>query len=123
MFSMRKIIALTALGAAVLVSAWLICSRVAQARRDSAWRAAIVQFQRDLPIGTSKADVQRYLNARNIRYLAATRGGSRVEAYEIKIGEDPGGLVCEPWDVSVALEFSSADVLKQIHISRSGTCL
>jgi hypothetical protein len=123
MLAMRQIIVLTVVGAAVLVSVWLIASRVAQSRRDSTYRTAIARLQHDLPIGTPKIEVRKYLDSRNIQYLAATRGGSRVEAFEIKIGEDPGGLVCEHWDVSVALEFSSSDALKKIHISRSGTCL
>lgn len=120
---MRKIITLTVVGAAVLISVWLIGSKVGQSRRDSAYRKTVAQFQRDLPLGTPKAEARKYLDSRNIQYFAATRGESRVVAFEIKIGEDPGGLVCEPWNVSVALEFSSADVLKQIHITRSGTCL
>jgi|CZKJ01.1.fsa_nt_gi hypothetical protein len=120
---MRKIIAFTVVGAAVLVSVWLIGSKVAQERRDSAYRTVIAQFQRDLPVGTPKSEVKKYLDSRNIQYFADERGGSRIEAYEIKIGEDPGGLACEPWDVYVALEFSSADVLRQIHIRRSQTCL
>jgi hypothetical protein len=123
MLPMRKIIAFTVVGAAVLVSVWLIGSKVAQERRDSAYRTVIAQFQRDLPVGTPKSEVKKYLDSRNIQYFADERGGSRIEAYEIKIGEDPGGLACEPWDVYVALEFSSADVLRQIHIRRSQTCL
>jgi hypothetical protein len=120
---MRRIIVLTVAGAALLTSVWLISSKVAQSRRNSVYRMAITQFQRDLPIGTPKADVRKYLDSHNIKYFAATRGESRMVAFEIKIGEDPGGLVCEPVDVSVALEFSSSDVLEQIHIMRSWTCL
>ncbi len=123
MKSMKKIVALSVFGAAVLVSVWAIGSRMAQSRRESAYRAAIAQFQRDLPLGTPRDEVQKYLDSRNIRYFVAKRGGTRVEAYEIKIGEDPGGLVCEPWDVSVALEFGSSDALSQVHLRRSGTCL
>jgi hypothetical protein len=121
--AMRKIIALTFAGGAVLFSLSLISSKVGESRRNSSYRAAVDRFQRDLPLGTPKADVRKYLDSRNIQYYAATRGGSRVEAFEIKIGEDPGGLVCEHWNVSVALEFSSEDVLRQIHIKREGTCL
>ena len=123
MLGMRKIVTLTIVGAAVLISVWLIGSNVGQSRRNSGYRTAVAQFQRDLPIGTPKEEVRRYLDSHNIQYYAATRGGSRVEAFEIKIGEDPGGLACEPWDVSVALEFSPTDLLKQIHIRRSDTCL
>lgn len=122
MLAMRKIIALTIAGAAILFLLSLIGSKVGQARRNSSYRAAVARFQSDLPLGTSKAEVRKYLDSHNIQYYAATRGGSRVEAFEIKIGEDPGGLVCEPWNVSVALEFSSEDVLRQIRIKREGTC-
>jgi len=120
---MRRIVTLTLFGTVVLVSIWLIGLRIGQSRRDSAYQKAVAQFQHGLPIGTTKVEVRKYLDSRNIQYFAATRGGSRVEAFEIKIGEDPGDFVCEPWNVSVALEFSSADVLKEIHITRSGTCL
>jgi hypothetical protein len=85
MLSMRKIIALTVVGAAVLVFLWLIGSKVAQSRRDAAYRTAIAKFQRDLPIGTPKKEVRKYLNSHNVQYYAATRGGNRVEALEIKI--------------------------------------
>ncbi|MGA9509197.1 MAG: hypothetical protein WBV55_11320 [Candidatus Sulfotelmatobacter sp.] len=120
---MRKIVALIVVGAAVLVSGWLIGSKVAQSRRNVSYQKAMAQFQRDLPIGTTKEDVRKYLDSRNIQYYAATRDQNRVVAFEITIGEDPGGVMCEPWDVYVALEFNSADILRQIHIKRSGTCL
>jgi len=92
---------------------WLIGSRVALSRQDSTYRTAFDQFQRDLPIGTPRTEVKKYLDSRNIHYYVAKQGGNWVEAYEIKICEDPGGLVCERWAVYVALEFNSADVLRQ----------
>jgi hypothetical protein len=58
MLSMRKIIAFTVIAAAVLVSLWLIGSKVAQSSRDSSYRTAFDQFQRDLPIGTPRAEVK-----------------------------------------------------------------
>jgi hypothetical protein len=120
---MRKLISLTVAGALALVFVWLVGSRVAQGKRDSAYRTAVAKFQHDLPLGTPKAAVQEYLHSRNIDYYAAKRGGSRVVAYEIKIGEDSGAFVCEPWDVYVALEFSTTDVLERLHMSREQTCL
>jgi hypothetical protein len=123
MLSMRKVIVFTAMGAVALVSVWLIGSRVAQSRRDFAYQKALSQFQRDLPLGTPKGDVKKYLDSRDVRYFADKRGGSRIEAYEVTIGQDPGSVVCERWDVYIALEFSSDDVLKQVRIRRTGTCL
>jgi hypothetical protein len=123
MLSMKKMILFTFIGATVLVSVWLTGSKMAQSRRDSTYHKALSQFQHDLPVGTPKDEVKKYLDSRNVQYFADKRGGSRTEALEIKIGEDPGGPVCEPWDVYIALEFSSGEVLRQVHIRRSGTCL
>ena len=52
----------------------------------------------------------------------AVKKPSRFE-FEIKIGEAPGGLFCEPWNVYVALEFNNDNVLSEIHIREVGTCL
>jgi hypothetical protein len=123
MLAMRKIIALTVVGAGVLVSVWLISSKVAQSRRNSSYQLTLAGFKRDLPIGTPKEDVRKYLESRNIQYNVAWHGGDRGETFQLEIGEDPGGLVCEPWKVYIALDFSEADVLRQIDIRRSGTCL
>src|SRR5260370_40643299 len=119
---MRKIIVFAVLGATA-VSAWLMCSRITKARRETAYHAAIAPFQRDLTMGTPRADVKKYLDARNIDYHVVRVGGSEADTYEIKIGEEPGSLVCEPWNVYVALDFSSEDTLRDIHIRRVGTCL
>ena len=123
MLSMKKMILFTFIGATVLVSVWLTASKAAQSRRDSAYHKALFQFQHDLPLGTPKDEVKKYLDSRNVQYFADKRGGSRIEAFEIKIGEDPGGPVCEPWDVYAALEFSPDEVLRQVRIRRTGTCL
>jgi hypothetical protein len=100
---MRKIIGFTILGAVVLISAFLVRSRVNQARREDSYRAAVASFQRDLHVGADRADVQQYLHSRKVRY-----GGNDADTYEIKIGEEPSNsLVCEDWDVYVALEFTA----------------
>jgi hypothetical protein len=119
---MRKIIAFAVLGI-IAISSWLTYSKVTQARRETAYRAAIAPFQRDLHTGTGRADVKKYLDSRKVDYHVVRYGGSEAETYEIKIGEDPGNLVCEAWNVYVALEFSSADTLRDVHIKRIGTCL
>jgi hypothetical protein len=119
---MRKFITLVALGV-IVGSVWLIHSKVTHARRESAYRSAIAAFQHDLPIGTTRAEVNKYLGARKVDYHLVRYGGSDGDTYEIKIGEEPGNLVCEPWNVYVALEFSSADILRDVHIRKIGTCL
>lgn len=121
---MREIIGFTVLGAIVLISAFLIRSKSNQAHREASYRTAVAPFQRDLHIGTNRADVQQYLRSRKVDYYAVRHGGNDADTYEIKIGEEPShNLFCEDFDVYVALEFTAADKLRVIHIRKIGTCL
>ena len=120
---MRKITAITVVGAVVLVSVWIVGSKVAQSRRNSTYQASIAHLQHDLPIGTPKEEVRKYLDSHNMQYNVAWRGGAQLETFRVEVGEDPGSLVCGPTKVYVALDFSEVDALRQIHITRSYTCL
>ena len=121
---MRKVIAFTILGAVVLISAFLVRSKANQVRRETSYRTAVSSFQRDLHMGMDRADVQKYLDSRRADYHSVRYGGSDAETYEIKIGEEPANsLVCEDWDVYIALEFTAADKLREIHVRKIGTCL
>jgi hypothetical protein len=118
---MRRVVAL-GVALIALVSVGLIYSKIAQARRETAYRAAVEPYQRDLPVGMPRADVEKYLASRHVEYHAASyREG--YTTYELKIGEDPGNLVCEAWQVYIALEFNSSDKLAEVHIRKTGTCL
>jgi hypothetical protein len=123
---MRRILA-AALFVIALVSTWLVYSKVTQDRREVAYRAAIAPFQHDLRLGMSRNDVREYLDARSVEYHKVRSGGSEADTYEIEIGEEPASAVsslfCEPWTVYVALEFSAAETLREIHIKKVGTCL
>jgi hypothetical protein len=118
---MRRVVAL-GIALVALVSAGLIYSRLAQARRESAYRAAIEPFQRDLPVGMPRSDIEKYLDSRHIEYHAASHHEGYT-TYEVKIGEDPGNLVCEAWQVYIALEFNSSEKLMNVQIRKTGTCL
>jgi|GEM_PF-735074 hypothetical protein len=119
---MKMRLLLIAVFGAALASTWVAYSRVTQHHRDAVYGAAIAPFQRDLPIGTPRAKVDEYLNFRQIEYHPVRIGGSDRVRYEIKIGEDPSTLVCE-WNVYIAIEFSSADAVKDVRIAKVGTCL
>lgn len=121
---MRKIIGFSILGAVVLISAFLVRLKVNQVRRESLYRAAVASFQRDLHVGTDRAAVQQYLHSQKVDYHAVRYGGNDSDTYEIEIGEEPSNsLVCEDWKVYVALEFTTTDKLREIHIRKIGTCL
>jgi hypothetical protein len=122
-FVMRKGIAFVLLAVGLLGLAWIAHSKVAEARREAAYRAAIAPFERDLRLGVDRAEVQTYLASRKVDYHPVRYGGSDADTYEIKIGEEPGSLVCEHWTVYIALEFSAADKLREVHVRKVGTCL
>ncbi len=102
-----------------MISIWFIYSKVTQARRDDVYRTAIAPYQRDLHVGMSRADVDKYLDATQIPHYPVRRGSDGV-VYEIKIGEDPGKLICE-WNVYISFEFDHADTLTDIRIKKQGT--
>jgi len=121
--SKRKFTTL-AVSATLLISTWIVYSRFSQYRREAKYRAAIEKFQRDFPVGVGRPLVEAYLHLHGISYnITGDRPIGAGDTYQIKIGEDPGSLVCDPWRVYVALEFDSADKLQQIHIKKLGTCL
>ncbi len=107
----------------LLVLTWTAYSKIAQNRREASYRAMMTPFERDLHIGMDRAEVQMYLDSRRIDYHRVRYGGNDADTYEIKIGHEPDSLMCEHWTVYVALEFSPADKLRDVHLRRIGTCL
>jgi hypothetical protein len=111
---------------AIVVMVALGClsySKIAQIHRQTLYDAALVPFQRDLPLGLRRTDVRDYLNSRNVNFRAVGIAGRKSAPYLIEIGEEPGSFVCEPWKVYVAMEFDSDDKLQAIHTTKVGTCL
>jgi hypothetical protein len=116
---MKKIIAF-GMVVVVLFSAWLIYSKVTQARRETTYRVAIAPFQRDLRVGVPRSDVEKYLHSRNVQFHAINFG----ETYLVEIAEEPSWeLWCESWRVYIALEFGSSNGLRDVRIRKIGTCL
>lgn len=69
---MRKGIAFVLLAVGLLGLAWFAHSKVAEARREAAYRAAIAPFERDLRLGLDRAEVQTYLASRKVDYHPVT---------------------------------------------------
>jgi hypothetical protein len=111
--AVKKLIAV--LSASVLLAfGWLIHSQITQSKRESAYRTSLAAYQRDLHVGMKRNDVQNYLDERKALYHWASFGGS-AETYLVWIAEEPGGIVCKPWKVYVALEFTPTDALQHGH--------
>jgi hypothetical protein len=135
---MRTVILLAVLGVALL-SAWFVHSKVQQSRRETAYCAAIAPFRRDIAIGMTREEITKYLDSRNISYQRVYWGSKPSDgwSYAVKIGEEPGTIVCERWNVYVPLDFTSvgeapkfppeeplpSDVLAKVYVKKIGTCL
>jgi hypothetical protein len=74
-------------------------------------------------LGMPRADVKNYLDTRNIRYDRVRVGGEEADRFEIQIGTEPGGFGCEDWRVVVAMDFGKDDRLKDVRVTKWGTCL
>jgi hypothetical protein len=128
----------------IALFAWLVSMKLERerrelktilARRDAAHRTALAPYLHDLPLGMSRADVDRYLASKNMTHFTvwgdrATDGAS----YELSRSEEPGdGFACDRWYVSIGLEFKSSggsrelalpsDILREIHTKQIGHCL
>jgi hypothetical protein len=106
-----------------LVGTWLAYSKVTQARREASYRVEIAPFKRDLRIGMDRTEVKTSLDSRSVICNTVRYGGSDGDTCEIKIGEEPDGIFGGPSTVYIALEFSPAYKLREIHIRKIGTCL
>jgi len=114
---MRKGAIIVASGV-VLVSAWLIVPRIRQSRRESAYLVALAPFQRDLPIGMTRDEVKKYLESSHVAHREDWDSEYGGPTYAVKVGEEPGTLVCSSRGVYIALEFDSANVLREVHIRK-----
>jgi hypothetical protein len=116
---MRKAFKIIAVICALL-GVFFVYSRATQAHRDRTYREKLVPFQRDLHVGTTRLEVERYFHQHDLIYNAIDSG----DTYLIQIAEEPAWEPwCEPWMVNIAFEFDSSDRLTDIHIRKFGTCL
>jgi hypothetical protein len=71
-----------------------------------------IGIQKDLPLGS----VDCFPAKRNLAV-------KRIAVAVARPWAEAGNLLCEPWNVYVALEFDTTENLRDIHIRRIGTCL
>ena len=89
------------------------------------WDATLARLQHDLPVGTSRAEVKRYLDSEKFAYTE----GDRVT---VNLGQVPGdGFACDHWSAYLSFEFRSLGEagrlpdarLNRISLNRFGHCL
>ena len=90
---------------------------VAQKKREVAYHSALQQYFRDLRPGLRRAEVERYLRARNANFswMYTAFGGRRESQYAdiLKIVEEAAPWYCSEAYVYVAFEFSGVEKFKQ----------
>lgn len=113
---------------------WFAHTRDVKARQQATHEAAVTPFQRDLPIGTSRADVEKYLQSRGLKYSATWESGKRSwsDVVELEKQVDATGR-CVSKSTLVSLEFNSSgqsandlpqptDKLQHIYADNPGPC-
>jgi hypothetical protein len=64
------------------------------------WDGTLARLQNDLPVGTSRADVTRYLDSHKLQYSVI---GPRIT---VNLGQIPGdGFACDRWSGYISFEF------------------
>ncbi len=91
-------------------------------------RTALIPYQRDLPIGMSRDDVDKYLIFKHVNFTGVPgREPSDAASYEVYLGEEPGeSFVCDRWNVYILFEFKMAlpsDTLREIRLQEIRHCL
>jgi hypothetical protein len=118
---MRKVVIIAGY-LALIVSTCFVYFKVKAIRREARYEQAVTSFRREIPVGRARSEVESYLHQQQISYNEVELDGLGSPASVlVKIGEEEG-LACE-WDIYVALEFSSSDLLRGIRLRRIGTCL
>src|SRR5271169_1907807 len=113
---MRKVLIIAGY-LALIVSTCFIYFKVKSIRREARYEEAASSFRREISVGKARSEVESYLHKQQITYNEVELDGRGSPASVlVKIGEEEG-LACE-WDIYVAFEFSSSDLLRGIRLRR-----
>lgn len=73
-----------------------------RAELEPGFQAKLEQYQRELAVGTSRSEVKRYLNSRNISYAESP------QQIMVVLGDEPDVFPCDSWRVYASLKFLPA---------------
>jgi hypothetical protein len=111
------LIAVAIVGVTVVMVVQSHVKSAAQKKREITYQSTLQRYSKDLRPGLRRADVERYLRARNAHFSGIfTAFGERREtqyADIVKIGEEAAPWYCSEAYVYVAFEFSGVEEYKQ----------
>jgi|GEM_PF-3148761 len=100
--------------------------RLARQAAELTWHEFLTQFQKEVPLETARAEVEKYLDVQKVRY-------SEGRNFTVSLGQTPSdGIVCDYWKVYASFESghveakgnpSPSDDLTAISLHRAGHCL
>ena len=118
---------------ALAIGLWVAHSIDVKARKGTADRTAVSSLQETFPIGTSRADVEQYLESHAMKYSSTWESGRNSWTDVVQMGPDANAR-CGNQSLLVSLEFDPAgssssakppaptDKLKKIVVDNSGRC-
>lgn len=74
-----------------------------RAELQPGFQAKLVQYQRDLAIGTPRSEIRKYLDARKLVYVEAP------QKIMVVLGDEPDVFPCDSWRVYASLKFVSPE--------------
>ena len=121
--ALKKKLIIAAAAVICLLGISYVHSKIAELRRETAYKATLATYQQDLPVGTMQDVVKKYLDSRKVEYRRVEIG-NQGPGFEVVIDNYPGdGLFCTEWTAYVVIMFGTDGKLSNLHLRRSGTCL
>ncbi len=113
---------------------WIAHSIDVKSRKGPADHTAVSSLQQTLPIGTSRADVEQYLESHSMKYSSTWESGRNSWTDVVQMENSDAKTNCGTQSLLVSLEFDPAgpsssakppaptDKLKKIVADSSGRC-
>lgn len=95
---MNKVLRVSA-AAQLLIGIYVLYSWIKDQRRESSYRTTLARYKQELPLGTDRGQVVRYLSSHNLKYNEVAFGFEKPTSYQIQIDQLPPSLVCGSWKV------------------------
>jgi|SRR5215472_3284495 len=100
------------IGAIILIAlglGWIVHSRVRRSRQQMADAAVMAPLQHDLPVGTPRDVVKRYLDSRGINFGEVDQQSRLhpVGSYAVSLGPRSVDIFCD-WNAFIVFDFQSS---------------
>lgn len=107
----RRLLIVAAIMVIAAVAARYGWKRELQQKREAGYQATVRAYSKDLRLGLTRTEVERYLGARHIGFFQmCCILGRSAYADLVKIGQEDAPWYCRENDVFIALQFTATEV-------------